>query len=149
MFCPTSTATLVQRENSYRVRKLTMYKRVYMTEHYPSDNDSIKPNIDKIHGADIRLYSNSGVYFSEPLFELPGKRLSKVLEVLGVGLERGTDQGVIRTFLYTPGAWLRVIGADIRYRGLVATRFYIRCLTNLRQSSTRALIDCNGVHRLA
>ena len=84
--------------------KLKKYKWVYVTEHHPSDSDSIKPNRDKVHGADIRIERNSGVYMSEPPFGLPEKRLSKVLEVPGVGLQKGLDQGVIRTFLYRPRA---------------------------------------------
>ena len=85
------------------LEKLKKYKRVFMTEHYPTDNDAIKPNIDKVHGADIRVYNNSGVYFSEPPFKLPRQSLNIVLEVPGVGMGKGCDQGVIRTFLYKPG----------------------------------------------
>ena len=85
------------------LEKLKKYRRVFMTEHYPTDNDAIKPNIDKVHGADIRVYNNSGVYFSEPPFKLPRQSLNIVLEVPGVGMGKGCDQGVIRTFLYKPG----------------------------------------------
>lgn len=84
------------------LEKLKKYRWVFVTEHYPTDNDSIKPNTDKVHGADIRLYNNSGVYFSEAPFELPSRLLKLVLEVPGVGMGRGYDQGVIRTFLYRP-----------------------------------------------
>jgi hypothetical protein len=44
--------------------KLNNFKYVLITEHYPTDNNSIKTNIDKIHGGDIRVYQNSGVYLS-------------------------------------------------------------------------------------
>jgi hypothetical protein len=83
--------------------KLKKYNRVYLTEHYPTDNGSIRPNIDKIHGADVRVYRNSGVYFSEPPFQLPRDRLTQILEMPGVGLGHEADEGVIRTFLYRPG----------------------------------------------
>ena len=81
--------------------KLKMYKWVFITEHYPTDNDTITPNKDKVHGCDIRVCYNSGVYFSKPPFELPKQQFSKVLEVPGSVGER-IDQGVIRTFLYKP-----------------------------------------------
>jgi len=85
------------------LRKLRKYRWVFITEHYPKDNDAIKPNIDKVHGGDIRLEENSGIYLSEHPFELPRQALSMVLEVPGSGMEKRDDQGVIRTFLYKPG----------------------------------------------
>ena len=85
------------------LKKLKKYKWVFITEHYPTDNDAIKPNIGMVHSADVRVYNNSGVYLSEPPFELPKQSLNKILEVPGVGLWEGYDQGVIRTFLYKPG----------------------------------------------
>ena len=83
--------------------KLKKYKWVFITEHYPTDNNVIKPNIDKVHGRDVRVYDNSGVYLSKPPFELPAQELKEVLEVPGVGLEGLNDPGVIRTFLYKSG----------------------------------------------
>ena len=85
------------------LKKLKKYKWVFITEHYPTDNNAIKPNIGMVHGADVRVYNNSGVYLSEPPIELPKQSLNKILEVPGVGLWKGYDQGVIRTFLYKPG----------------------------------------------
>lgn len=84
------------------LEKLKKYKWIVITEHYPSDNDTIKPNLDKIHGADVRVYYNSGVYLSEPPFELPEQSLNKIVEMPGVGIGKGCDQGLIRTFLYKP-----------------------------------------------
>ncbi len=81
--------------------KLKMYEWVFITEHYPTDNDTITPNQDKVHGCDIRVCYNSGVYFSKPPFELPKQKFTKVLEVPGSVGER-SDRGVIRTFLYKP-----------------------------------------------
>lgn len=82
--------------------KLKKYKWVFITEHYPTENSSIIPNIDKIHGGDIRVYKNSGVYLSNHPFDLPDQALTMVLELPGLGLGNCNDQGVIRTFLYKP-----------------------------------------------
>lgn len=87
------------------LKKLKKYKWVFITEHYPTYNDAIKPNIDKVHGADIRRCNNSGVYLSEPPFELPKQSLNKILEVPWRGLGKENDQGVICTFLYKPRAY--------------------------------------------
>ena len=89
------------------LHKLKKYKWVFITEHYPTNNDAIRPNIDKPHGSDVRVYNNSGVYLEEPPFELPAQAIEQVLEVPGVGLKRETDQGVIRTFLYKPVSYTR------------------------------------------
>lgn len=84
------------------LKKLGKYRWVFITEHYPTDNDAVRPNLDKVQGGDVRVYENSGVYLSEPPFALPKHTLSEVLAVPGVGMEAGTDPGVIRTFLYRP-----------------------------------------------
>ena len=81
------------------LQKLKKYQWVFITEHYPMDNNAIKPNMDKVHGADIRLHSNSGVYLTKIPFELPAQSLKEVLEVPGAD---GQNPGVIRTFLYKP-----------------------------------------------
>lgn len=85
------------------LQKIRKYKWVFITEHYPTDNDAIRPNIDKAHGADVRVYYNSGVYLAEPPFALPAETLREVLEAPGTGLGQWHDQGVSRTFLYKPG----------------------------------------------
>jgi hypothetical protein len=82
--------------------KLGKYSQVFITEHYPTDNSSITPNLDKVHGGDVRVYDNSAVYLTLPPFNLPSERLEQVLEVRGAGLGRERDPGVIRTFLYKP-----------------------------------------------
>ena len=83
--------------------KLTKYKWVFITEHYPSDNKTIKPNTDKVHGMDIRINVNSGVYLLLSPFNLSKQQLSLVLEVpSGTIRDTRLDQGVIRTFLYKP-----------------------------------------------
>jgi SAM-dependent methyltransferase len=81
--------------------KLDRYDWVFITEHYPTDNPAIEPNRDKVHGGDIRLYENSGVYLAQPPFNLPEQRMSMALEISSDGL-LGEDAGVIRTFLYKP-----------------------------------------------
>ena len=84
------------------LKKLGKYRWVFITEHYPTDNDAVIPNLDKAHGGDVRVYENSGVYLSEPPFALPEYALSEVLGVPGIGMGVGIDPGVIRTFLYRP-----------------------------------------------
>jgi hypothetical protein len=78
--------------------KLDRYRWSFSTEHYPSDNDRITPNLDKVHGSGIRLYDNSGVYLTEPPFRVPARALELVLEVVGTSLGEGVDADVIRTF---------------------------------------------------
>jgi len=80
--------------------KLDRYRLVYITEHYPSDDPSIQPNLDKVQGPGIRLYDNSGVYLTEPPFSLPERALTLVLEVPGRGVQGDYDAGVIKTFIY-------------------------------------------------
>ncbi len=84
--------------------KLRRYRWVFVTEHHPSPNPGIVPNIDKVHGGHIRLYSNSGVFLDQPPFSLPAESLELVLDLPSSGLASAADPGVIRTFLYTPGA---------------------------------------------
>jgi len=88
------------------ISKLDKYKWVFITEHYPSDNKNILPNVDKVHGGGIRLYKNSGVYLSEFPFNIPAEQIEQVLEVRPPATSDGRDAGVIRTFLYRPrAAW--------------------------------------------
>ncbi|MGZ5486383.1 MAG: methyltransferase [Nitrososphaeraceae archaeon] len=75
--------------------KLSQYKWVFITEHYPSSNN-IRPNLDKTHGARIRAHKNSGVYLTEPPFNIPHEQIKQVLEVPDI------YHGVIRTFLFKP-----------------------------------------------
>ena len=82
--------------------KLRAFEWVFITEHYPAENLGVRFNVDKVHGGDIRLYENSGVYLCEPPFSLPREEVSMVLEVPASNAS-GTSDGVIRTFLYRPG----------------------------------------------
>jgi hypothetical protein len=80
------------------LQKLKKYKTIFITEHYPTDNPQIVPNRDKVHGARVRVYNNSGVYLDKTPFNIPTKALQLFLEVPGVGLSGDYDLGVIRTY---------------------------------------------------
>jgi SAM-dependent methyltransferase len=85
--------------------KLRKFRWVIITEHLPSDAKTAVPNLDKVHGTDIRLMRNSGVYLELPPFSLPAEQLTTVLEVPGHGFDGGiAEPGVIRTLLYRPNA---------------------------------------------
>lgn len=82
--------------------KLARYRWVLITEHHPSDNRTIVPNRDKIHGGDIRVLDNSGVYVCAPPFDVPSSAVRPVVEVPGSEAGPSHDRGVIRTVLYEP-----------------------------------------------
>jgi SAM-dependent methyltransferase len=82
--------------------KLKQFRWVIITEHYPGDGVPVRPNLDKTHGGDIRLYRQSGVYLDSPPFNIPVDKLREVLSVQGAGCDPATDPGVIRSFLYCP-----------------------------------------------
>jgi Methyltransferase domain len=84
------------------IPKLAKYERVYVTEHYPAASQSIVPNRDKIHGSDIRLYENSGVYLDRSPFDVPRARLELILEVRAPEIGTLYEAGIIRTYLYRP-----------------------------------------------
>jgi hypothetical protein len=81
--------------------KLTQYQTTFITEHYPTDNPNIIPNLDKPHGGDIRLFDNSGVYLNQPPFELFNTSIELVLEITGHSFGSATDPGIIRTYKVT------------------------------------------------
>lgn len=82
--------------------KLEKYRWVFVTEHYPADEDLIEPNRDKVHGGYIRVSDGSGVDLSLPPFALPERCLTEVMQIPGAVPEDGSDPGVVRTFLYEP-----------------------------------------------
>jgi SAM-dependent methyltransferase len=49
------------------IERCEKYPYVIVTEHIPKGG-KIKPNVDKPHGPDIRLYWNSGVFLEQPPF---------------------------------------------------------------------------------
>lgn len=81
--------------------KLARYRWCFITEHHPSAEQLRSMNLDKRHGADIRLYRGSGVFLERPPFNIPQDRYRLVLEVPGQ-MPPGVDPGVIRTFLFEP-----------------------------------------------
>jgi len=89
-------------EISRILKKLDRYKWVYITEHYPSNGQLREPNIDIVHGGDVRVYSNSGVCLSEAPFDLLAEKLETVLTAPGAGLSNHHDPGVISTIRYKP-----------------------------------------------
>lgn len=85
--------------------KLKKYKYVLITEHLPTPNQKMRPNLDKPHGGDVRLYDNSGVFLNAAPFDLEESKTKTVLEVEGHGYAHYSEpwiKGVIRTVLYTP-----------------------------------------------
>jgi SAM-dependent methyltransferase len=80
--------------------KLSRYKWVFISEHNPSDDTTVIPNIDKVHGGSIRLESNSGVYLEQPPFSLPKELIKCVLQV--PIKFAGEDWGTFYTYLYRP-----------------------------------------------
>ncbi len=83
--------------------KLKKYNWVFITEHYPEDNVKVvRPNLDKVHGYDIRTYKQSGVYLSEPPFAIPRQAISNILAVPSNKPGSKNSTGIIRTFLYKP-----------------------------------------------
>jgi SAM-dependent methyltransferase len=83
------------------------YPFVLITEHYPGQGVSVTPNLDKIHGCDVRVGRRSGVYLDLPPFSLPSERLECLLEAPGAGMGETEDPGVIRTLAYRTEVPLR------------------------------------------
>jgi SAM-dependent methyltransferase len=68
--------------------KLEQYAHVIVTEHYPADEETAIPNLDKAPGADTRLAANSAVYLEKPPFS---QRIDPILAL-------PSEPGQIRTF---------------------------------------------------
>jgi hypothetical protein len=83
--------------------KLQKYRWCFVTEHHPSPNRLVRPNLDKPHGGDTRVIRGSGVFLEHPPFDVAVGRYRLLLEVPGAGMEKGTDPGTIRTFLLETG----------------------------------------------
>jgi len=77
--------------------KLRKYRASFITEHLPTENEGIDPNLDLHPGWQIRLDRNSGVYLDRPPFELPDARVETEYEVRLGGLEVARDAGILRT----------------------------------------------------
>lgn len=89
-------------EISRILAKLHAYRWVFITEHYPTPGPHVVPNVDKVHGADVRAAFHSGVYLEAPPFSFPPDSLEHIVDAPGAGLGSDIDQGIIRTFLYRP-----------------------------------------------
>jgi hypothetical protein len=86
--------------------KLSGYRWVFITEHYPTSENGVLPNLDMDHGAGTRRHNLSAVYLTGPPFGLPRERYTEVLERPAKpveGFDNGSDPGLIRTYLYKPG----------------------------------------------
>lgn len=87
------------------LEKLQNFRWVIITEHHPSTSDFL-PNLDKVHGADIRLRNNSGVVLSSPPFSISPATLRLVMEYELPKTDDGrnllSDEGILRTYLWTP-----------------------------------------------
>jgi hypothetical protein len=81
------------------LRQVQKYRWVVITEHHPLEQFFRAPNLDKPHGADIRLFDGSGVFLEEPPFNVPRNRLELLLEIAGHPFPAWPDPGVIRTYL--------------------------------------------------
>ncbi len=83
--------------------KLAAFRTVFVTEHHPGPGVATRPNLDKLQGADIRLYRDSGVFLDAAPFHFRGT-VETVLEVPDGGDGRLYPAGVIRTVRYQPAA---------------------------------------------
>lgn len=82
------------------LNKLSAYDKLIVTEHYPTPGrKNIVANLDKVHGPDIRLYHNSGVYLDKPPFCIAPARLDLLLEVASPVGDPLYDPGIIRTYV--------------------------------------------------
>ena len=82
--------------------KLSAYDKVFITEHYPSDDRMSEANLDKVHGGGTRAIGDSAVVLSEPPFSLPRGSLRLLIEAPTPPLAEGDELGWVRTFEYTP-----------------------------------------------
>ncbi len=81
------------------LKKLSKYRAVYITEHYPDEKEFLGYNFDKVQGAATRGDFGSGVYLDQPPFSIPRSQLTQVLAVPH-GVSK--NPGVLRSFLYQP-----------------------------------------------
>lgn len=83
------------------LRQIEKYRWAVITEHHPSRLSFRAVNLDKPHGADIRLFQGSGVFLDHPPFNVPPNRLKLILEVDGHPFPAWNDPGIIRTYVLT------------------------------------------------
>jgi len=63
------------------LQKTKKYRCVLVTEHYPAPFVKCRPNLDKPHGPDTRIYDDSAVYLDQPPFNVPSQSIILVSEV--------------------------------------------------------------------
>lgn len=76
--------------------KAKKYRYLLITEHLPSPQRAARPNADKPHGPDTRIYNDSGVYVDQPPFSL---RVSRTLLEASPGEPLVAPGETIRTVL--------------------------------------------------
>ncbi len=81
------------------LHRIQKYRWAVITEHHPSSSFFRASNLDKPHGADIRLFQGSGVFLDDPPFNVPRTQLQLLLEVDGHPFPAWDDQGIIRTYV--------------------------------------------------
>jgi glycosyltransferase involved in cell wall biosynthesis len=80
------------------LRKLSIYRYVLITEHFPEMNATFSANKDKPHGPDTRLVDHSAVVLTAPPFSL--QHVHEVLTVQTNDLQQCAGD-TFRTFLFT------------------------------------------------
>jgi SAM-dependent methyltransferase len=80
------------------LEKIKKYKYIFITEHYPGNENVNEKNLDIETGSGTRLSKDSAVYLTEEPFNLKESALS---EILSVKL-RNPLKGYVKTFLYKP-----------------------------------------------
>lgn len=63
------------------LQKTKKYRRVLVTEHYPAPFVKCRPNLDKPHGPDTRIYDDSAVYLDQPPFNVSSQSITLVSDV--------------------------------------------------------------------
>ena len=81
--------------------KLAGYRRVFITEHQPSEASLRRANRDKVHGPSTRELLGSGVFLDREPFGLPAPSLTLLLEVPLPAPVVGA-RGWLRTWEYYP-----------------------------------------------
>lgn len=63
------------------LQKIRQYRYVLVTEHFPAPFVKCRPNLDKPHGHDTRIYDDSAVYLDQPPFNVPSESIQLVSDV--------------------------------------------------------------------
>lgn len=63
------------------LQKTKKYRCVLVTEHYPAPFVKCRPNLDKPHGPDTRIYDDSAVYLDQPPFNVHPNQITLVSDL--------------------------------------------------------------------